>query len=52
MFVETLLVQFFFRYKNRPHMSFDDVAVPPDQEFELHRDETGTLEYPTKYCKF
>ncbi|XP_026477915.1 PITH domain-containing protein GA19395-like [Ctenocephalides felis] len=39
-------------YKNRPHMTFDDTAVAPDQEFELHRDETGTLEYPTKVVTF
>lgn len=29
-------------------MSWDDALTKPDQEFELHRDPTGTLEYPTK----
>lgn len=36
------------RYKNRPHMTFDDVGAPGDQEFDLHSDNTGTLEYSTK----
>lgn len=35
-------------YKNRPNMSFDDVSIEPDQEFELNKDVDGTLEYPTK----
>lgn len=39
-------------YKNRPHMSFDDAAALADQEFELHPDENGTLEYSTKVVKF
>ncbi|XP_069684228.1 PITH domain-containing protein GA19395 [Periplaneta americana] len=39
-------------YKNRPHMSFDDVGVPADQEFDLHPDNAGTLEYSTKVVKF
>lgn len=38
----------FFRFKNRPHMTFDDATVKPDQEFELQRDATGRLEYSTK----
>lgn len=29
-------------------MSFDDVAIEADQEFELHPDNNGTLEYATK----
>lgn len=29
-------------------MTFDDARVEADQEFELHRDPTGCLEYPTK----
>ena len=37
-----------YRYKNRPHMTFDDVAAPAEQEFDLHPDNTGTLEYSTK----
>lgn len=36
------------RYKNRPHMTFDDVGAPEEQEFDLHPDNTGTLEYSTK----
>lgn len=33
-------------------MSFDDVASTPDQEFDLHVDCTGSLEYSTKYYNF
>jgi len=29
-------------------MTFDDVAAPAEQEFDLHPDNTGTLEYSTK----
>lgn len=29
-------------------MTFDDAAVAADQEFELHTDLSGTLEYSTK----
>lgn len=39
-------------YKNRPHMTFDDIGLPPDQEFELQPDPAGTLEYTTKVVKF
>ncbi|XP_023220162.1 PITH domain-containing protein CG6153-like isoform X1 [Centruroides sculpturatus] len=39
-------------FKNRPHLSFDDVGATPDQEFELYPDPTGTLEYSTKIVKF
>ncbi|XP_075214576.1 PITH domain-containing protein CG6153 isoform X3 [Lycorma delicatula] len=39
-------------FKNRPHMTFDDVALAPEQEFELHADDTGTLEYSTAVVKF
>ncbi|KAK5646565.1 hypothetical protein RI129_005029 [Pyrocoelia pectoralis] len=39
-------------YKNRPHMTFDDVTLPADQEFELHTDLTGTLEYATRVVLF
>ncbi|XP_049799431.1 PITH domain-containing protein GA19395 [Schistocerca nitens] len=39
-------------YKNRPNMSFDDVSAEPDQEFELHPDQNGTLEYSIKVVKF
>jgi hypothetical protein len=38
----------YYRYKNRPHMTFDDVGALEDQEFDLHPDNTGTLEYSTK----
>lgn len=38
----------FFRFKNRPGMTFDDVSVTADQEFQLHVDNLGTLEYSTK----
>jgi len=36
------------RYKNRPEMTFDDVGSAADQEFEMHSDSTGALEYVTK----
>lgn len=29
-------------------MSFDDVSLEADQEFEIMQDNTGTLEYPLK----
>lgn len=29
-------------------MTFDDVSLKPDQEFELTKDATGEVEYPTK----
>lgn len=29
-------------------MTFDDVSACPDQEFELHRDTNGSIEYSTK----
>lgn len=38
----------FYSYKNRPKMTFDEADGHPDQEFELHRDPTGVLEYSTK----
>ncbi len=37
------------RFKNQPHMTFDDCRTEAQQEFELQRDPTGCLEYPTKY---
>lgn len=43
-----LILTFYFRFKNRPNMSFDDAAIEADQEFELHPDNAGTLEYATK----
>lgn len=30
-------------------MTFDDVAIAADQEFELTPNQTGTAEYSTKY---
>lgn len=35
-------------FKNRPKMTFDDVAAPPDQQFELTKDTQGVVEYSTK----
>ena len=39
----------FFRFKNKPNMSFDDVGMEAEQEFELFPDPQGMLEYSTKY---
>ncbi|XP_066902338.1 PITH domain-containing protein CG6153 [Halyomorpha halys] len=39
-------------YKNRPYMTFDDTSISPDQEFDLHPDNAGTLEYSTMVVKF
>ncbi|KAK9872297.1 hypothetical protein WA026_017099 [Henosepilachna vigintioctopunctata] len=39
-------------YKNRPSMTFDDVSSLPDQEFALHQDSSGSLEYATKVVTF
>lgn len=39
-------------FKNRPKMTFDDVGAKPDQEFELERDLTGSIEYSTKVVCF
>lgn len=39
-------------FKNRPGMTFDDAKVIADQEFDLYRDPTGELEYPTKIVVF
>lgn len=33
-------------------MTFDDVGMVADQEFELQPDPTGTLEYTTKWEDF
>jgi len=32
-------------------MTFDDVASEADQQFEMHMDTTGSLEYVTKYVE-
>lgn len=49
--VVALLIEITFmrRFKNQPHMTFDDCRTEALQEFELQRDPTGCLEYPTKY---
>jgi len=39
-------------FSNQPGMTFDDVVRSPEQEFEMHQDGTGTLEYATKVAKF
>jgi len=39
-------------FKNRPKMTFDDVSIKADQEFELERDLTGSIEYSTKVVAF
>jgi len=33
-------------------MTFDDVHSEPDQEFELHKDSQGVLEYSTRYVTY
>lgn len=42
-------VLFHCRYKNIPHMSFDDTGREPEQAFRLNRDPLAELEYPTKW---
>ncbi|XP_066597433.1 PITH domain-containing protein GA19395 [Prorops nasuta] len=40
-------------FKNRPYMTFDDVAIEADQELELYKDSSnGVHEYPLKAVKF
>ncbi|KAL7646773.1 UNVERIFIED_CONTAM: hypothetical protein RMT77_002028 [Armadillidium vulgare] len=39
-------------FKNRAHMTFDEVRGKADQEFELQPDPSGTLEYNTKIVTF
>ncbi|XP_015114152.1 PITH domain-containing protein CG6153 [Diachasma alloeum] len=39
-------------FKNKEHMTFDDVGITPDQEFELVKDDHGVHEYPIKVVKF
>lgn len=38
-----------WRYKNIPHMSFDDTGREPEQAFRINRDPLAELEYPTKW---
>ena len=39
-------------FKNRPNMTFDDAGAAADQEFNLVRDTTCTLEYKVKVVSF
>jgi len=39
-------------FKNQPNMTFDDCQAEAVQEYELHSDPTGLLEYPTKPVAF
>merc|ERR1711973_233267 len=39
-------------FKNRPHMTFDDAASEPDQEFDMQPDHVGALEYHTNVARF
>ncbi|CAD7078801.1 unnamed protein product [Hermetia illucens] len=39
-------------YKNRPKMAFDDTSVKADQELQLTKDPTASLEYPVKTAIF
>ena len=39
-------------FKNRSKMTFDDVHSKPDQEFELEKDLTGSIEYNTQVSYF
>ncbi|XP_045772875.1 PITH domain-containing protein CG6153 isoform X4 [Maniola jurtina] len=39
-------------FKNKPNMTFDDVSMEPDQEFELQKDTEGILEYNPKIVTF
>ncbi|XP_046545962.1 PITH domain-containing protein GA19395-like isoform X2 [Haliotis rubra] len=39
-------------FKNRPGMTFDDVSIEAEQEYELHPDPEGMLEYATKAARF
>lgn len=45
---EFTIIHLFFRFKNRPNMTFDDATAEPDQVFELQKDSGGLLEYTTK----
>lgn len=39
-------------FKNRPKMTFDDAQAKADQEFSLHPDPGGRIEYATKVVQF
>ncbi|XP_028416900.1 PITH domain-containing protein 1-like [Dendronephthya gigantea] len=39
-------------FKNKPHMTFDETEIEPDQVFELVEDLNGTVEYNTKVPRF
>ena len=49
MAISKVTLTIYFRYKNRPQMTFDDTGSAPEQEFEMHPDPTGVLQYSTKY---
>ena len=39
-------------FKNKPGMTFDDVAKDSDQELKLSPDPNGEIQYPLKTTKF
>ncbi|KAK0179892.1 hypothetical protein PV327_005603 [Microctonus hyperodae] len=39
-------------YKNKPHMTFDDMEMEPDQKFDLCKDDFGIHEHPIRVVKF
>ncbi|XP_072936549.1 PITH domain-containing protein GA19395 isoform X1 [Epargyreus clarus] len=39
-------------FKNKPNMTFDDVSMEAEQEFELQKDSEGVLEYMPKIVTF
>ncbi|XP_063401771.1 PITH domain-containing protein GA19395-like [Mytilus trossulus] len=39
-------------FKNRANMTFDDISADADQEFELHPDTQGVVEYNPKVVRF
>lgn len=39
-------------FKNRPKMTFDDTSAKPEQEFELDKDLTGSIEYNTQVIAY
>lgn len=39
-------------FKSKMRMSFDDVNVEADQEFDMRHDSNGVIEYPVKPTKF
>ncbi|XP_059144883.1 PITH domain-containing protein CG6153-like [Physella acuta] len=39
-------------FKNRPNMSFEDAHAKPDQEFDVHVDQEGCIEYKPIVARF